>query len=438
MSLMALVLAVSSQQYGVPRPHYGAPQHEISLHQVESKGLGAVLAAILATKSFKIGFLKGLLFKPVALLVLAKLKVALILGKPLALLVLKKLLLKTLLGGLLLKVPLILLAKKVLLAKVLAVKFALVAKGLIGLKAPIILLFLAAAALGKGTGIAAILGKFNIFHEEDEYEDYSYEDYSPPAAYGQPIYTPQIAAPQFASSALPQLPQQPQAQYLGRKKRFVQFRDDSSEESGEEEQDEDSEEQEGDALVDQFEAARTNGDSYLLMASQFDDKSCGHRLICEVYQKPRSGLTDNEILLQELFGYPLAGLSQNEVGTARGSYHRAALLGQSANGRHNVCHNYYPKCGYSAGQLVDIFINNQDIDTNEIGQGRPIFNPNAAIPQSTPARRPFLPVQQLQRPQTLQQQRPLQQKQPVQRPSTPNRPLVTRPRVLQQRAPAAA
>ncbi|KZR97518.1 putative Proteasome assembly chaperone 2, partial [Daphnia magna] len=64
-------------------------------------------------------------------------------GKPFALLALKKLLLKAALGKLLLKIPLILLGgKAVILAKVLALKFALVTKGLIGLKAPLALLFL--------------------------------------------------------------------------------------------------------------------------------------------------------------------------------------------------------------------------------------------------------------------------------------------------------
>ena len=310
-AVMSLVLALqferSDTQYAAAHSQYNyQPSYEVVHYEdddeVEHKGVGAVLAAILATKSFKLGFIKGLLFKPVALLVLAKLKVALLLGKPLALLVLKKLLLKTLLGGLLLKIPLLLLAKKVLLINL---KFALIAKGLIGLKAPVILLFLAAAALGKGTGLLAALGKFkHHFIEEEEY-DYGYEDYTPPSGYGQPIYTPHIASvPVYPSGydqhQVQQVHQQPQQQhYHGRKKRFIQFAGHNSQDSRE---DDDIDVEDEDDVINQFRAARQNGDAYLLMASHFDRNSCGRRLICEIYEKPRSTLTDNEILLQELFG----------------------------------------------------------------------------------------------------------------------------------------
>lgn len=316
-SAVALVLAIQFQrietQYAAPPSHYGyQPQYQLvhyddddDYDEVEHKGVGAVLAAILATKSFKLGFIKGLLFKPVALLVLAKLKVALLLGKPLALLALKTILLKTLLGGLLLKIPLLLLAKKVLLINL---KFALIAKGLIGLKAPVILLFLAAAALGKGTGLLAALGKFtHHFVEEEEYYDYNYDDYTPPTAYGQPIYTPQVATVPVYPSGYHQSPpqqlqqqHQQQQQYHGRRKRFVQFS--AAQDSSEDSDEDDSDLEEEDDVISQFEAARKNGDAYLLMASQFDRNSCGRRLICEIYEKPRSTLTDNEILLQELFG----------------------------------------------------------------------------------------------------------------------------------------
>jgi len=34
-----------------------------------------------------------------------------------------------------------------------------------------------------------------------------------------------------------------------------------------------------------------------------DDKACGRRLMCEVYSKPRNSLTEDEILLQEIFGF---------------------------------------------------------------------------------------------------------------------------------------
>ena len=320
-AVMALVLALniefSSTQYAAAhyqQPSYHQQQSYQLVHyedddddEVEHRGLGAVLAAILATKSFKLGFIKGLLFKPVALLVLAKLKVALLLGKPLALLVLKTILLKTLLGGLLLKIPLLLLAKKVLL---LNLKFALIAKGLIGLKAPVILLFLAAAALGKGTGLLALLGKFKHFEDDNDYDyDYDYVSYSPPVSYGQPIYTPQLPSVPVHPSGYPQQQQQQQQQQQhqqqqqyqhGRKKRFIQFA--SSEQDDDDQDDNDVGEEEDDDVISQFRAARKNGDAYLLMASHFDQNSCGRRLICEIYEKPRSTLTDNEMLLQELFG----------------------------------------------------------------------------------------------------------------------------------------
>ena len=106
---------------------------------------GTALAAVISSRKLGLGLgLKAILFKPLLLVALAKIKLALLLGKPLALLALKKLLLKKLLGKLLLKIPLILLKGKGLLVKMLALKFALVTKGLIGLKAPLAMLFLGA------------------------------------------------------------------------------------------------------------------------------------------------------------------------------------------------------------------------------------------------------------------------------------------------------
>ena len=52
----------------------------------------------------------------------------------------------------------------------------------------------------------------------------------------------------------------------------------------------------------EFEAARTNGNAYLYMAAQFDEQSCGRRLMCEIYQKPHESLTEDEVLLQDIFG----------------------------------------------------------------------------------------------------------------------------------------
>jgi hypothetical protein len=52
----------------------------------------------------------------------------------------------------------------------------------------------------------------------------------------------------------------------------------------------------------EFEAARTNANAYLYMAAQFDEQSCGRRLMCEVYQKPQGSRTDDELILQDIFG----------------------------------------------------------------------------------------------------------------------------------------
>ena len=260
---MAVHLAKSDGGYGYADDYDDQPRLQ---------GVGTALAAILAIEKIKfLGVIKGLFLAPLALLALAKLKIMLILGKPLILLFLKKLLLKTLLGGLLLKLPLLLLAKKLALAKLLALKFALIAKGLIGLKAPIILLIVGAAALGKGL---LTTGSFKQIPDDDYSYGYGYDvpAYAPPVSYGTPIYTPHA----------------PPSPY--RKRRDI---DDSSEES---------EEDDGDDIVSQFKAARSNGGAYLDMATHFDQQACGRRLMCEIYQKPRSSLSDNEIFLQELFG----------------------------------------------------------------------------------------------------------------------------------------
>ena len=65
---------------------------------------------------------------------------------------------------------------------------------------------------------------------------------------------------------------------------------------------EDSNEESDDEIRTEFEAARENGDVYLHLAAQLDDKACGRRLMCEVYQKPKQTLTPDEILLQDIFG----------------------------------------------------------------------------------------------------------------------------------------
>ena len=303
------------KERGLGGKHYGN-------HGYEKEPGGTALAAVISNRKFGLG-LKALLLKPLLLVALAKIKLALLLGKPLVLLALKKLLLKAVLGKLLLKIPLILLKGKALLAKALALKFALIAKGLIGLKAPLAMLFLGACALGSGVKLAlalgATLGKLKEHSYEDEDDYYGYDDsYAlppPPQAYGPPSYSapsyspPSYSAPAYAPAApvsvAPAAPSYaPSSDYAasantyGRKKRDV-YEDDSEEsEESDEEIDESPEE-----LKVQFEAARTNGNAYIFMAAQFDEQSCGRRLMCEVYQKQKESLTEDEIILQEIFGY---------------------------------------------------------------------------------------------------------------------------------------
>lgn len=310
------------KERGLGGKHYGSNGYE------KEPG-GTALAAVISNRKFGLG-LKALLLKPLLLVALAKIKLALLLGKPLVLLAIKKLLLKAVLGKLLLKIPLILIKGKALLAKALALKFALIAKGLIGLKAPLAMLFLGACALGSGVGLALALGATLGKLKEDSYEEddyYGYDDsYAlppPPQAYGPPSYTapsysapsysaPAYNAPSYSAPAYAQAPPAaPAAQAYGsssdyaasantygRKKRDV-YEDDSEEsEESDEEINESPEE-----LRLQFEAARTNGNAYIFMAAQFDEQSCGRRLMCEVYQKQKESLTEDEILLQEIFGY---------------------------------------------------------------------------------------------------------------------------------------
>lgn len=301
---------------------------------------GTALAAVISSRKLGLG-LKAILFKPLLLVALAKIKLALLLGKPLALLAIKKLLLKAVLGKLLLKIPLILLKGKALLVKMLALKFALVTKGLLGLKAPLAMLFLGACALGSGLGLALALGatlhklKENESFEE-EYEEHSYALPPPRPAYGAPAYSAPSGsayAPAYASAApaypAPPAPapyaqptaagasyggdyaatsQQGAAAYGRRRRRDADdsAADDDDEDASAEESD-DSEEDEIDESPEniqlEFEAARTNGNAYIYMAAQFDEQSCGRRLLCEVYQKPHESLTEDEILLQDIFGY---------------------------------------------------------------------------------------------------------------------------------------
>jgi hypothetical protein len=261
---------------------------------------------------------KGLFLKPLAL---AKIKIALLLGKPLVLTTLKKLLLKGFLGKLLLKIPLILLGtgKAGLLAKVVALKFALIKKGLFGLKAPLALLFLGGlikVAL-KGTGLGLALGLAGSLlkpngHSGEEYDEPTKgyaplkipppppPTYNPPTVYSAPVYSAPVVY-----SSVPLYSPTPYFQTSsnvggsnygsGRRKRNLQENNDSGEEFF---SDESAEE-----LRLEIEAAEINGNAYLYMAAQFDEQSCGRRLFCEVYQKPKGNLTEDEKLLQNNFGY---------------------------------------------------------------------------------------------------------------------------------------
>lgn len=316
---------------------------------------GTALAAVISSRKLGLG-LKAILLKPLLLVALAKIKLALLVGKPLALLALKKLLLKAVLGKLLLKIPLILFKGKALLVKMLALKFALITKGLVGLKAPLALLFLGACSLGSGLSLALSLGSKLKEHFGSE-EDYSYEEegyalpqpiyqYRPPpiSSYrGSLSHSPSYGAPSdYSPAPAYSVPNPSYGKYFtsqtsgygaksyggagypsvnsaveqivgfhgeGRRKRNTRSTIDGVEEDNEDVGDEEVEESEEDAIDEtpenlrlEFEAARTNGNAYLYMASQFDEQSCGRRLICEVYQKPHESLSEDEILLQEIFG----------------------------------------------------------------------------------------------------------------------------------------
>ncbi len=292
----------------------------------------------------KFGLGIGSLFKPLVLVALAKIKLALLFGNPLVLLVLKKLLLHAVLGKLLLQIPLILLGgKALLLTNIMAIKFALIAKGLIGFKASLTLLFLGGflkSTLG-GSGLTTILGlagsllKLTGHGFKSEEDDEKPNLKLPVTTFGIP---PSFAKPSFNSPPVPlktatsyqsrattlSTPATPLTAPIStsvnlsgtnfglgisgfgangfggsglltiRAKRDVQG--DNGERRGE---------FSGESLEDlklEFEAARTNGNAYLYMAAQFDEQSCGLRLLCEVYQKPQESLTQDEILLQNLLG----------------------------------------------------------------------------------------------------------------------------------------
>lgn len=361
--------------------------HELeALHEKHATG-----KAVIQSRKFGLG-IKAILLKPLLLIVLAKIKLALLLGKPFALLALKKLLLKAALGKLLLKIPLILLGgKAVILAKVLALKFALVTKGLIGLKAPLALLFLGGFLKGAigGTGFGLALGLAGsllklkgLGANEEEYDEPSYTYLPPPPP---PVYSsgpsPYSYAPEYSAPAPLYSNVGSFAGFAtgyennagvftggyenGRKKRDVEEENESEEEFDSEE---DNFEESPEELRLEFEAARTNGNAYLYMAAQFDEQSCGHRLMCEVYQKSQQSLTEDEKILRNIFGYPMSPLNEEDKDTPKESYYRAAQIGASQQGRANnlICARFYSTCPHNAEQLIRIFIaddNANDIET---------------------------------------------------------------------------
>jgi hypothetical protein len=223
---------------------------------------------------------------------------------------------------------------------VLALKFALITKGLIGLKAPLALLFLGGFLKGalKGSGLGLALGLAGSLLKQtghgssgEEYDEPAY--YAPPAyghilppppppSYGAavPYSEPLLLHAQPAYSSAPvysapasqsQYTQESSAYYGsehsgygrydgGRKKRNA---DDSEEEEEVEDSEEEFSEESPEELRLEIEAARTNVHAYLYMAAQFDEQSCGRRLMCEVYQKPQGSHTEDELILQDIFGY---------------------------------------------------------------------------------------------------------------------------------------
>ncbi|KAI9558858.1 hypothetical protein GHT06_015647 [Daphnia sinensis] len=344
---------------------------------------------VISSRKLGLG-IKAILLKPLLLVALAKIKLALLLGKPFALLALKKLLLKGALGKLLLKIPLILLGgKAVILAKVLALKFALVTKGLIGLKAPLALLFLGGflkgaiggSGLGLALGLASSLLKLKGLGANDEHDEPSYTYVPPPPPAYSPSYPPahSARAPPPYSPATPVHSSAPSySENSGANQFGTDYGSSFTGHGGdyavrrakrdiEEESDEEFDEESVEDIQLEFEAARTNGNAYLYMAAQFDEQSCGRRLMCEVYQKPKESLTDDENILQDIFGYPLSSLNEEDKDTPKEWYYRAAQLGASHQGRSNshTCAQFYSTCPYNAQQLIHIFIT-EDIRTNEI------------------------------------------------------------------------
>lgn len=91
-------------------------------------------------------------------------------------------------------------------------------------------------------------------------------------------------------------------------------------------------------------------------------------------------------------------MNEEDEGTPKEMYYRAAQLGASYQGRANnkVCARFYPTCPHNAEQLIHIFVT-EDVQTNEIDTDN---RPAAHLqPPQTSARLPFFqPRQPIQTP----------------------------------------
>lgn len=85
--------------------------------------------------------------------------------------------------------------------------------------------------------------------------------------------------------------------------------------------------------------------------------------------------------------YPLPELSDEDRGTPKEMYYRAAQVGASYQGRanSNICARFYPTCPHNSEQLINIFVNDE-VNTNEIDTDRPS---NHLQPPKSTARLPF-------------------------------------------------
>ncbi len=108
--------------------------------------------------------------------------------------------------------------------------------------------------------------------------------------------------------------------------------------------------------------------------------------------------------------YPLPDLSEEDEGTPKEMYYRAAQLGASYQGRasNKICARFYPTCPHNAEQLINIFVS-EDVQSNEIDTQTIPAN-HLHPPSSSPARLPFF-VHHLQTPQTKLQSKPVQPQQ---------------------------